>query len=835
MSCKRSSILSLAIFLIALSTGFCRSTANGFGSASDAFSSSQPRKTLDQEIGSPSELAWQAWLLVENKHGGQSPLDSSNILRRITPKSIFIAPELVACPSGYSSDGKGVCKPDPIKIDEDAQRQFFLKRLNALYGKFGNNRKKPEAQGPLQINIPISLPPKPEPQPQPPQQPEQKPPVVTENRLAIPVVISQQPPVRENQEAVAVVVYKVANDTKKPDEEKPSTTTFFLGYSNSSDPKKDPAQTGQVLQVAEIVDEMNETFSGVVDYKIPISLKPIFNRSDDEAKTTGDAGLDDRQTEKKVEGQDSSEDSSPTVVLLLSPTKLPGVRSTTEREMETEATDDDRESETAATVQTTEDDRRTDTTIQTVAPLDGSSTLRSTSTERSFTQDDETVYADEESQTQDSEDHEDHEDYDDTTAEDEFAEGEDELLKPGEAGMMIPSKNRELVRSKTQKHQPSTLTDEPASTTFVDATTITTFPTDSFESTFKTGATEELPSTHTTEIPTTIVTSTESSVRETTLYVTTPLRVKIPIKTTRPTPAPATTISDEIRLDETLETERDLVTEPEVIFSTQQNNYGRKRPMHPIRVAETPAYTSGLFEEPITRTEMPPVTVDFHRRQKPTMTVNNEPILFKNDGDIPSDFKDQMAESSKRVIPSFGSGNDEPSSSTYVRFPEQTPASRSQFSYVRFPSDDVNSIHSPEGYKDHLLSPYRSRDGDYSATSTKSSVPARQKSPSTNWRLPPPGVRMDRQQQQQQRQQKQKPMLLRFWARMPLVRDLSFYPTTSHGSHNEPIGGGEPETARLNSRFSTAQPRRVNYYKEMSSHDVNRLLAQQLGQPAIGG
>ena len=280
--------------------GHCRSTAKSFSQLQQSQSQQQStlpqRRTLNQEIGSPSELAWQAWLLVGSQNHGQSAFDSSNILRRITPKSIFIAPELVSCPSGYSTNGKGVCKPDPIKIDEDAQRQFFLKRLNALYGKFGNNRKKPDAAaspvatGPLQINIPIQLPPRtPEPV-QPLQSPViqithrvdpgdrlPSPPTTTTTTTTTttprPTTMTTMASTESHrrQEPVAVVAYKVANDTRSEAKLHQSTertrTTFFLGDSGASAPQEGDAQVGpQVVPVAEIVDDMNETFSGVVDY-----------------------------------------------------------------------------------------------------------------------------------------------------------------------------------------------------------------------------------------------------------------------------------------------------------------------------------------------------------------------------------------------------------------------------------------------------------------------------------------------------------------------------------------------------------------------------------------
>ncbi|XP_058798930.1 mucin-2-like [Phymastichus coffea] len=634
---------------------------------------SQPvLKTLGQEIGSPSELAWQAWLLVESKGGISSALDSSNILRRITPKSIFIAPELISCPAGYSTDGKGTCRPDPISIDEDAQKQFILKRLNALYGKFGNNKKKPEPPpGPLQINIPISLPTKNAP-PEP-----------------IPVLVAQQPVLvgnNKSQEAVAVVVYKVENETK--DE---SSEPFLLGNTNSTPPKK----------VAEIIVEANDTFTGVVDYNIPLQ------------QNSTNLG---QQADKKI-NKESSEDSSPTVVLLLSPTMLP---STAEKPKKI-STEETKMTETT-TLPTTIDDNKFET-IQTVAPLeletDVDTTIRTTEKTLSTrsrddyehsdqqmtttmsapsTMDDETAYTDEdETQTpeQGSEEEQEQEEY-----EDEFAE--DELLKPGEAGSMMSAKNQELIRSKI--HQPSTLP-VASTTTMLQQDTTTIPPTvqdtyDAKESTIKAEAT--VFTTQTTDVPSTTVNAVpeETTITATTTVTSRPQRVKASIQIN-----PYTT---EIRRQPTTIRATEIPTEPPSMFLLQRQP----------------------------------------QQHKPSFTVNDEPIFF-NDGkrdNLPPEFKDQLSRDR-----------------TYIRFPDPPQQQHPRGSFVRFPSDDVNSIHNQDTFKD--LSPFQ-----YSS-STKSSV-------------------------QRWRQQKQKPMLLKFWARMPLVRDLSFYPTTSHGSHNEPIGGPTPPTSR---------------------------------------
>lgn len=915
-------LLCLLMFAI-VSTGQCRSVDVGGDVDLVSTSGPTPRKTLNQEIGSPSELAWQAWLHLESNPGGPAALDSANLLRRITPKSIFIAPELVSCPNGYSSDGKGVCKPDPISIDEEAQRQFFLKRLNAMYGKGGGGRKKPVEQpgGPLQFNIPISLPAKgnpaelqsPQKQPVPPPK-EQV--VGTEDQSTLTPQTVAKDVKKTSTDVIAEVIYEVVNATKKVIEEVKEEASSIFG--NTSVPKKDLDHNSPPVPVAEIVDVMNKTISGVVDYKIPVSPKGVQNHSDTPVQSQK---IDTRHpSEKKLD--DSLEDSSPAVVLLLSATKLPSITTTTPKEIELPKIDassqssklDEQESDVNENTTTIPVDNEPkqyatnsdgdgmrptqESTIQTVVPLiPQTSDIVQSNTEQAYTPnvpEDETEYPEEEEEDEEggAEEEEaeptqmepepvDHEDYDDTT--------EDELLKAGEAGMMISSKNQDLIRTKNPKEQETTQTDVADVTTmsFPETTIVTTTPIiylqDAFDAagdtTLKDDPTsytrEDIASTQTTEAPSTIVTTTVSGVKEITLYSKTPPRVESSSKasTTRvnPTQGPTTTFvgDQDVGTDPKpfFESEKELVTRPEVVFSTRESRpmlttFGLKKPTHRPKVVKNP-YSWGSNEDesdvpPVLRTTPSP----FRRNQKPWFSSStSDDIIFKSDDDIPSEFKDQMSDNSKSIsvdhkrLPSYGN-NDE--SSTYIRFPENSPENRLNHGHVRFPSDDVNSIHNQDTYKDHLLSPYRSREDFHgnSATSTKSSVPGRQKAPSAQWRVPPPGIRTDRQHQQQiqssntdalnnQRQQKQKPMLLRFWARMPLVRDLTFYPTTSHGSHNEPIGGHKDDSTNarqtdLSSRFgplSSSNPsnRRPNYYKEMSSYDVNRLLAQHMGQPSIGG
>ncbi|KAK1135598.1 hypothetical protein K0M31_000187 [Melipona bicolor] len=132
----------------------------------DSSSSSSPTlsrssgESRSQNLGSPSDLAWQAWLLLDSQTGAHSSLDSASFLKRITPKSVFIAPVLPACPDGYRADTMGRCVKR-VNINPQAHIGFLLQRLNNRYGNqasnsdtsSNNNQKK--SSGPLQLNIPL--------------------------------------------------------------------------------------------------------------------------------------------------------------------------------------------------------------------------------------------------------------------------------------------------------------------------------------------------------------------------------------------------------------------------------------------------------------------------------------------------------------------------------------------------------------------------------------------------------------------------------------------------------------------------------------------------------
>lgn len=95
-------------------------------------------------LGESTELAL---LLVH-----ESPQHSPLVLRRITPKSVFLAPTFTSCSEGYRQDSMGRCVK-VVKINQEAQWAFFLQKLNSMYALPAEPPKRDTA--PLHFPIPI--------------------------------------------------------------------------------------------------------------------------------------------------------------------------------------------------------------------------------------------------------------------------------------------------------------------------------------------------------------------------------------------------------------------------------------------------------------------------------------------------------------------------------------------------------------------------------------------------------------------------------------------------------------------------------------------------------
>lgn len=121
-----------------------------------------PSKPLNERS---KELAWQAWLLIDDQNQNKQNDPDMFARRRITPKSVFIAPtfspdKLQPCDAGYVYDTNGKCRMI-VKIDEAPYLEFLLQKLNEKYAESSSadsddttegNKPTP---GPFQVNIPL--------------------------------------------------------------------------------------------------------------------------------------------------------------------------------------------------------------------------------------------------------------------------------------------------------------------------------------------------------------------------------------------------------------------------------------------------------------------------------------------------------------------------------------------------------------------------------------------------------------------------------------------------------------------------------------------------------
>ncbi|XP_048507953.1 uncharacterized protein LOC105691926 isoform X3 [Athalia rosae] len=286
---------------------------------------SSARKLPSQDVGLPSELAWQAWLVVANKPDAQSSFESATVPRRISPKSVFVAPPLTlpACADGYVADSMGRCIKDTIKIDGYSHLKFVLERLNARFAAnkvafddsaaVASEQKESAASGPLQVNISLGIDSNWNTESRETTERssdrEENPDSDADKEDPVEISVVQVPPTGNSSEVngakteASLTLYKVVNGTKVHlgDEDK----GMYFRVNSSGDIVMSPIRE-IVVPVAEFLEDRNQTtsFGDVVDYEIPTSLGSLFNVTSVNNIT------------KKVQAS-----LSPTVVLLLSPTK----------------------------------------------------------------------------------------------------------------------------------------------------------------------------------------------------------------------------------------------------------------------------------------------------------------------------------------------------------------------------------------------------------------------------------------------------------------------------------------------------------------------------------
>lgn len=275
------------------------------------------RNRQSAEVGNPSELAWQAWLLVDGNTNPQTSgvLDSASLLRRITPKSIFIAPALTACAEGYQADTMNRCVKD-VSIDSEAHRGFLVERLNAIFAHAAKpqfslassssssssaSSSSSSATGPLQLNIPLLMPTLPKETSDEQARPgsieteddDEETSAKGQGSLNISPLLNRD---NVSQEAI-VTVYEL--------DEPPIVEESLISSQNKSD-----------LGTDKNAASINPTDQLVGKNDKNSSPDEIFSSSD-----SSDASQRDEDAENADEKSEVS--SSPTVVLLLSPTNHP--------------------------------------------------------------------------------------------------------------------------------------------------------------------------------------------------------------------------------------------------------------------------------------------------------------------------------------------------------------------------------------------------------------------------------------------------------------------------------------------------------------------------------
>ncbi|XP_055691412.1 uncharacterized protein LOC129794640 [Lutzomyia longipalpis] len=109
----------------------------------------------------PDHLAWEAWLTVDSRN----PFHN-DMTRKITPKSIFIAPnfrnESLPCPTGFKVDHRGQC----IRVVSIDPNDLLANRLQSILASTNLQMDDDEiydydasydTSGPFQVNLPLSL------------------------------------------------------------------------------------------------------------------------------------------------------------------------------------------------------------------------------------------------------------------------------------------------------------------------------------------------------------------------------------------------------------------------------------------------------------------------------------------------------------------------------------------------------------------------------------------------------------------------------------------------------------------------------------------------------
>lgn len=745
-------------------------TSAGIPESSSLTSASPAARKRSQDIGSLNDFSWQAWVMVEQA-GAQPGADSSaTLLRRIMPKSIFIAPQLQACSDGYVADEMNRCVKN-VDIDEIAHFSFLLHRLNNMYG---NSKTNPpsngQSNGPLQLNIPLMA------------DSESKKVEMMDTLSAndpLAVVVDQiglADDKKIKHEASTAAAHEVKNDTATDDDDKATKgqvkkdveeTTFFPENPRPDNQVDKSERKPDAVPVAEFVEETNEpSFSEVVNYKIPADLKTLPNASNFAKGSNASDGAP--TTDKRV----SVTEIPPLVQLLLSSTMAPSTAS-------------DADSLLSSAKNSTVD-RASSNHSSPAKETDNASDFYEpppawkASDER---RENETRAEDEPPRT--SETHETDFIYDEEVEDDEYAystdvpdeesteaEGE-EILKHGEAGMTIPT------RSPGRLHHKQTADRKK-----------TTGPRDQVRYN-DTAEKDEAGSNISSE-----VSIDGDLILETTLLDVNTERLQVTTQS-----SDATTAGEE---GGSYDHRTEVVPPPKDTddIGAQNHNRAEQTTQNERRDEALEAVLSPLGSYD------PPEEV-----QVPTgiRTIDEERPDVSS---VFSDSKDDL-NTTPRNTRSEGFVRFDESGPTDPDVGDYFPARQSQQQgYVRFPSNEANSIHSLNHKHQSSRETPSSDGGAYGGSSTKSSVPVRQK---PVYQLTP-SWKPDRQQDERAATvagQRQKPpvSLLRLWSKMPPIREPIFpvdrFPTNrSEDDDDDSLEGGQQPPPGRHLRWSSSPTRR---------------------------
>ncbi|XP_015112363.1 uncharacterized protein LOC107038015 [Diachasma alloeum] len=796
------------------------------------------------EVGNPEDLAWQAEFLVDQ--GGV------NLLRKITPKSIFIAPSLQALPScaeGYQPDAMNRCIKN-VNINHEAHLDFLVQRLNAMYANFGGSKSEAAASsgsvptGPLQLdllNIPVIV--------EAEDQEEEEDAAAPSTSL----FSSEEEDNRRGEENPPIVVDDKDEEDEKESDQKP----FFHESQTTKDgSENEDSNSGKyddvVPSLVDFIDDTNSSYSEVIDHKVDAGDR-LHNHtiSEEESKLDDVKGDDSRE---KTPRNDSSLAS--TVVLLLTPTKLPVsngdliVAHNSSTGMLSVRRDKENGTETEEIITVNLPERLATASTPILILFNGSvsdtSEVQSSTTEEAQTEETETELP---GVNEDSEDVE------------ESTESDNEILAHSEAGMMVTVLPRVQASSTPVGDDKDTTASRISSTItinddFVRETIVlglnlhndsntpnTSEPEDQTSSTFLADekivtVTPEMSSEEeTTSLPEDTSSFTEVPENEETTADNSDDRKESTTsrEITKQSELPATTtmysdvstdqresspvIKVEEHFDENI-TDKPSTRPPsasqrpeesdssEIMTASSSNNAEAIFAQQP---SENTRYSSPIKQN---RKPLGPQAPDFPDRSAvkydtATASENTENI-YTEIKTIDDQLELQKVPEAGSFVPDQRKVDSGSQAKDFVRFPTSDKI-RNRPGYVRFPSQQVNSIHTPDDFKDR-----------------RHHRPFNQRVPLENLSSPQKQVYWPDWRNEHQGSIRSKPDVndgsrdrspFWFWARMPLVKDPSLLRYATN-----------PDTLDRSDNRSHG-PRRINYYKEISPHDAPRAFARS----TIGG